>query len=130
MKKDKEEHPHASNQNRVPPGKELDKLLYEWNQTETDFPHDKCLHELIDAAAERQPDKVAAVFEKKHIKYGELIKRSNQLANYLQEVGVGPDTLVGLCVERSLEMLIGALGILKAGGAYVPLDPSFPPSRI
>jgi amino acid adenylation domain-containing protein len=108
----------------------LDKLLYEWNQTETDFPHDKCLHELIDAEAERQPDRVAAVFEKKHIKYGELIKRSNQLANYLQELGVGPDTLVGLCVERSLEMLIGALGILKAGGAYVPLDPSFPPSRI
>jgi amino acid adenylation domain-containing protein len=106
------------------------KIVTEWNQTVADFPDDVCLHQLIDAQAERHPDSIAVVFENQHITYAELVKRANQLANYLVKLGVGPDALVGLCHERSLDMLIGALGIQKAGGAYVPLDPSFPPGRI
>lgn len=110
--------------------KERYKILTEWNQTKADFSRDICLHHLVDAEAELYPDVVAAVFESQQITYGELIKRANQLAHYLKKLGVGPDTLVGLCVERSMEMLIGVLGIQKAGGAYVPLDPAFPSSRI
>jgi amino acid adenylation domain-containing protein len=105
-------------------------LLVEWNQTEADYPRDKCVHQLFEAQAERTPDAIAVVFEDQQLTYRELNERSNQLAHHLRKLGIGPDVLVGLCVERSLEMLVGLLGILKAGGAYVPLDPTYPKDRV
>ena len=109
---------------------ERHQLLVEWNRTDAEYPRNACAHELFEAQAKRSPDAVAAVFESKQLSYGELNRRSNQLAHHLRKLGVGPDVLVGLCVERSLEMLIGLLGILKAGGAYVPLDPAYPKDRL
>jgi len=104
--------------------------LLEWNNTQTDFPADVCIHQLFERQVERTPDAVALVFEEKQLTYQELNGRSNQLAHYLIKLGVKPETLVGICVERSLEMIIGLLGILKAGGAYVPLDPTYPQERL
>jgi amino acid adenylation domain-containing protein len=105
-------------------------LLVEWNNTSTDYPGDKCVHELFEEQVERTPDSTAVVFEDQQLTYRELNSRANHLAHYLIKQGVGPEVLVGLCVERSLEMIIGVLGILKAGGAYVPLDPSCPRERL
>ena len=105
-------------------------LLVEWNDTATDYPADALLHELFEAQAGRTPDAVAVVFEEQRLTYRELDTRTNQLAHHLQKCGVGPDTLVAICVERSLEMVVGLLGILKAGGAYVPIDPEYPRQRI
>ncbi len=109
--------------------------LAKWNEGQTDYPQDRCIHQLIAAQAEQTPDRVAVAFSDfsgtvQQLTYGELNKRANQLAHYLQGMGVGPDVLVGICVERSLEMLVGILGILKAGGAYVPIDPGYPFERI
>lgn len=109
---------------------ELEKLLVEWNATSADFPENTCLHTLVEQQVARAPDAVAAIFNGQQITYGELNRRANQVARRLIELGVGPDTLVGLCVERSFDILIGALGILKAGGAFVPLDPGLPEERI
>ncbi len=109
---------------------ERHQLLTEWNQTQADFPQDLCVHELFEAQVERTPDAIALVFEDKHLTWRELDQRANQLATHLQKLGVKPDVLVGLCVERSLEMVISLLGILKAGGAYVPLDPAYPRERL
>ncbi|MEH2065250.1 MAG: amino acid adenylation domain-containing protein [Nostoc sp.] len=105
-------------------------LLVEWNNTQTDYPGEYCIHELFEAQVERSPDAIAVTFEDQHLTYRELNHRANQLAHYLQQLGVKPEVLVGICVERSLEMVIGILGILKAGGAYVPLDPAYPPERL
>jgi amino acid adenylation domain-containing protein len=105
-------------------------LLVEWNATQAAYPRDKCFHQLFEAQVERTPDAVAVVLENEHSTYRELNIKANQLAHYLQELGVGPEVLVGLCVERSLEMMVGLLGILKAGGAYVPLDPAYPQERL
>ncbi|MBW4636661.1 MAG: amino acid adenylation domain-containing protein [Gloeocapsa sp. UFS-A4-WI-NPMV-4B04] len=91
---------------------------------------DLSIHELFEAQVERTPDAVAVVFEDQQLTYHELNARANQLAHYLQSVGVKPEVLVGLCVERSLEMVVGLLGILKAGGAYLPLDPTYPSQRL
>ncbi|MGI0116123.1 amino acid adenylation domain-containing protein [Zooshikella sp. RANM57] len=110
--------------------KETQQLLVDWNQTNAPCPTNHCIHELFEAQAEKNPNAIAVVFEEQQLTYGELNQRSNQLAHYLIEQGVKPDTLVGLCIERSLEMIIGLLGILKAGGAYVPLDPSYPVERL
>jgi len=109
---------------------ERHQLLVEWNNTGTDYPKDQCVHQLFEAQAKRTPDAVAVVYEDEQLTYHELNHRANQLARYLQTQGVGPEILVGLCVERSLEMIIGLLGILKAGGAYVPLDPAYPTERL
>ncbi|MBR8838778.1 MAG: amino acid adenylation domain-containing protein [Stigonema ocellatum SAG 48.90 = DSM 106950] len=109
---------------------EKHKLLVEWNDTARDYPQDKCIHELFEATVERTPLSVAVVFEGEQLTYRELNARANQLAHYLQTLGVGPEVLVGICVERSLEMVVGVLGILKAGGAYVPLDPTYPLERL
>ena len=109
---------------------ERHQLLVEWNTTQTDYPKNQCIHQLFEAQVEQTPDATALVFEDKHITYRELNIRSNKLAHYLQKQGVGAEVLVGLCVERSVEMVVGMLGILKAGGAYVPLDPSYPPERL
>jgi amino acid adenylation domain-containing protein len=105
-------------------------LLTQWNDTAVSYPTDQCLHQLFEAQVEQTPDAIALVFEAQHLTYAELNRRANQLAHHLQGLGVQPDTLVGLCVERSLEMVIGLFGILKAGGAYVPLDPAYPQERL
>ncbi|MCY2962054.1 MAG: amino acid adenylation domain-containing protein, partial [Planctomycetota bacterium] len=109
---------------------ELRRVVVEWNQTESDLSLDGCVHELFEEQAERTPDAVAAVFHEQALNYRDLNRRANQLAHHLIGLGVGPEVLVGLCVERSLEMLVGVLGILKAGGAYVPLDPTLPDERL
>ena len=105
-------------------------LLMEWNDTQATYPQDQCIHQLFETQADRTPDAIAVVFEDKQITYRELNSQSNQLAHYLTKHNVGPETLVGICMERSLEMVIGLLGILKAGGAYVPLDPMYPKERL
>ncbi|MBD2502161.1 amino acid adenylation domain-containing protein [Anabaena azotica FACHB-119] len=105
-------------------------LLVEWNDTQTDYPQDKCIHQLFEQQVQRHPDAVALVFANQQITYHELNCRANSLANYLKSLGVGADVLVGLCVERSIEMIVGLLGILKAGGAYLPLDPEYPQERL
>jgi amino acid adenylation domain-containing protein len=104
-------------------------IVLDWNATQGSYP-DECLHELIRAQARHNPDRAAVCFGERELTFGELEERSNQLAHYLRRVGVGPETLVGLCLERSLEMVVALLGILKAGGAYVPLDPAYPAERI
>jgi amino acid adenylation domain-containing protein len=100
-----------------------------WNETEVEYP-ETCLHQLIEAQVLRTPDRIAVQAPGHQLTYRELNHRANQLANHLQSLGVTPDCLVGICMERSLEMVIGLLGILKAGGAYVPLDPNYPPERL
>jgi amino acid adenylation domain-containing protein len=109
---------------------EKQQILVEWNGTKADYPQDRCIHQLFEAQVDRTPDAIAVVFEDQKLTYRDLNERSNQLAHYLQQLGVKPEVLVGICVERSLEMAIGILGILKAGGAYVPLDPGYPPERL
>ena len=109
---------------------ERQQLLVEWNSTKTDCPRDVCIHQLFEAQAERTPDVVAVVCEAEQLTYAELNRRANQLAHHLRALGVGPEVLVAICLERSLEMVIGLLGILKAGGAYVPLDPAYPKERL
>ncbi|MFC1715834.1 amino acid adenylation domain-containing protein [Candidatus Poribacteria bacterium] len=109
---------------------ERHQLLVEWNDTQTEYPEDKCIHQLFEAQVERAPDAVAVMLGDKQLTYRELNVRANQLAHHLIKCGVEPDILVGICMERSLEMVVGLLGILKAGGAYVPLDPSYPKERL
>src|SRR5262249_47126755 len=105
-------------------------ILVEWNDTAADFPKDACIHQLFESQVTRTPDAVAAVFEDEQLTYRELNTRANQLAHYLRTLGVGPETRVGICIERSLEMVVGILGVLKAGGAYVPFDPTYPKERL
>jgi amino acid adenylation domain-containing protein len=102
----------------------------EWNQTAAEFPPDLCVQRLFEAQVERTPDKVAVVFEGEQLTYRELNSRANQLAHYLRLLGVKPDSLVGICLERGVGLVTGILGILKAGGAYVPLDPCYPAGRL
>ncbi|NQZ13046.1 MAG: amino acid adenylation domain-containing protein, partial [Algicola sp.] len=110
---------------------EIEHLLYGLNDTHVDYPEDKCIHELFEQRAADNPDNIAVWFEDQQLDYQQLNDKANQLAHYLKErLGVKPDTLVGLCTERSFEMVIGILAILKAGGAYVPLDPSYPQDRL
>ena len=105
-------------------------LLLEWNDTKRDYPTDKCIHQLLEEQVERKPEAVAVVFEGQKLTYREMNNRANQLAHYLQKLGVGPEMLVGICMERSIEMVVGLLGILKAGGSYIPLDPTYPKQRL
>jgi amino acid adenylation domain-containing protein/non-ribosomal peptide synthase protein (TIGR01720 family) len=109
---------------------EQHQLLEEWNATESDYPREQCLHQLFTAQVERTPSAVAVVCREDRLTYAELNTRANQWAHHLQALGVGPEVRVGICVERSLEMVVGLLAILKAGGAYVPLDPTYPPARL
>ncbi|HEY7767416.1 amino acid adenylation domain-containing protein, partial [Longimicrobium sp.] len=105
-------------------------VLREWNATEAAYPREACVHELVEAQVERTPGSVAVVFEGERVTYAELNARANRLAHHLRALGVGPDVRVGICVERSVEMVVGLLGILKSGGAYVPLDASYPVARL
>jgi surfactin family lipopeptide synthetase A len=109
---------------------ERQQILVEWNQTEIAYSRDRMLCELVEEQVNRTPDAVAAVFEDQNLTYRQLNDDADKLAQHLQDLGVGPNVLVGVYVERSLEMLVGLLGILKAGGAYVPLDPAYPSDRL
>ena len=109
---------------------ERERLLVDWNRTDTSYPQDKCLHQLVEEQVARTPERVAAEAGGRQLTYAQLNERANQLAHTLRKRGVGPGQLAGVAVERSLEMLVAVLGVLKAGGAYVPLDPEFPPARL
>jgi amino acid adenylation domain-containing protein len=109
---------------------ERHQILVEWNDTAADYPKDKCIHELFEAQVERTPDAIALEFEDNQVTYRELNRKANQLAHHLVSLGIGPEKLVGICVERSVEMVVGLLGILKAGGAYLPLDSAYPKERL
>ncbi|QHG18506.1 non-ribosomal peptide synthetase [Nostoc sp. ATCC 53789] len=109
---------------------ERHKILVEWNHTTVDYPKHLCIHQLFEAQVEKTPDSIAVVFKEEQLTYQELNHQANKIAHYLQIWGVKPEMLVGICVERSLEMIIGMLGILKAGGAYIPLDPTYPKERL
>jgi amino acid adenylation domain-containing protein len=106
------------------------KILVAWNDTKTDYPKDKCIHRLFEIQVEQTPDNIAVVFDNNKLSYRELNTQANQLAHYLRTLGVKPATLVGICLERSLNMIVGLLAILKAGGVYVPLDPDYPKERL
>lgn len=109
---------------------ERQQLLVDFNQTTVEYSQNKCIHELFAEQVEKTPNQVAVVFENEEITYKELNSKANQLAHYLKKQGVQPDFVVGLCVERSLEMIVGLLGILKAGGAYLPLESNLPTEAI
>jgi amino acid adenylation domain-containing protein/non-ribosomal peptide synthase protein (TIGR01720 family) len=105
-------------------------LVHAWNDTAAVYPTEQCMHQLIEAQVARTPDAPALTFGEQTLTYAQLDARANRLAHLLGEQGVGPDSLVGICVERSLEMVVGLLAIHKAGGAYVPLDPEYPQDRL
>jgi natural product biosynthesis luciferase-like monooxygenase protein len=105
-------------------------VLERWNQTSVDFPSSTCVHQLVELQAGLTPTAIAVVYRDQQLSYQELDTRANRLARHLVGLGVMPDTIVGLCVERSLEMVVGLLAILKAGGAYLPIDPAYPQERI
>ena len=106
------------------------RLLLEMNQTRTRFPSELCIHELFEEQVRRSPDSVAVSFEKQFLTYEQLNKKSNRLANYLKVLGIGPEVVVGICLERSVETIVSILAVLKAGGAYLPIDPVYPSERI
>ena len=105
-------------------------IVVEWNDTSADYSREACVHELFENCAASNPTSLAVSCQDRHMTYGELNRRANQLARFLADLGVGPETLVAICVDRSLDMIVGILGILKAGGAYLPLDPSYPTDRL
>ena len=109
---------------------ERDQLLVQWNDMATDYPRDRCTHQLFEEQAARAPDNVAVQCEQRALTYAEINRQANRLAHYLRTLGIGPESLVGLCVERSTTMVVGMLAILKAGGAYVPLAPDYPRDRL
>ena len=109
---------------------ERKQLLVDWNRTEIEFPVQECVHELINDQARQTPDAVAIVFGSQQLTYRQLDRRTNQLAHHLQRLGVGPKHLVGICMDRSIEMVLGLIGVMKTGAAYVPLDPSYPSERL
>jgi len=109
---------------------EKQQILVEWNDTKTDYSQDISIHQLFESQVEKTPDAIAVIFGEEKLTYSELNNKANQLACYLQKLGVKPEAHLGICVERSLSMVIGILGILKAGAAYVPLDPNYPSERL
>ncbi len=109
---------------------QIKKIIYEWNETRCDFPADKCLHQLFEDNVDRAPDATALLYRDQSLSYAELESRANRLARFIKARGFGPDSLVGICTERSVEMVVGILGILKSGAAYVPVDPSYPRNRV
>ncbi|SEM89758.1 non-ribosomal peptide synthetase [Lihuaxuella thermophila] len=109
---------------------EKHQLLHQWNRRSLQHGSDDCMHQLFEKQAQQTPEAVAVSFEAKHLTYRQLNERANQLARRLRSLGVGPETIVGICAERSLDMVVGTLAILKAGGAYLPMDPSYPKDRL
>jgi amino acid adenylation domain-containing protein len=110
--------------------RERHEILEDWNDTAQGVPPERCVHELFEEQVKRSPLAIAVELGERLLTYGELNRRANQLAHHLRQHGIGPDALVGLALDRSLEMMIAVLAILKAGGAYVPLDPRYPPERL
>ena len=110
--------------------RERNQLLYEWNDTQVNYPEKLYIHHMFENMAEQNPDALALVFAEQEVTYGELNRRANRLAHYLRRFGIGPEVLVGICMDRCTEMVVGLLGILKAGGAYIPLDPTYPIERL
>ena len=110
--------------------KEREQLLVEWNDTQSNYPQNASIHQLFEQQVEKSPDALALIDGSERITYGQLNQRANQLAHYLQKLGVTTETLVAICLERSVEMVVGVLAILKASGAYIPLDPSYPSNRL
>ena len=108
---------------------ERHRILYDWNDTRADFPN-VCAHQLFEQQVERDPKAIAVVFGNQQLTYGELNERANQIAHSLRKLGVGPDRLVGVCLQRTPDLVAALLGVWKAGGAYVPIDPSYPPERL
>ena len=109
---------------------ERQQILVDWNNTATSYPREKCIHELFEEQVRRIPDAVALVFNDRQLTYDALNKKANQLAHHLKKQGIRPEVIVGLALDRSVEMIVGLLAILKAGGAYLPLDPSYPRERL
>src|SRR6185437_7503409 len=109
---------------------ERQKMLVEWNDNAAEFSKDKCVHQLFEEQVARTPDAPALIFNDEWMTYRELNERANQLAQKLRALGVAPDSRVGICVERSFNMIVGVMGILKAGGCYLPLDPEYPKERL
>ena len=109
---------------------EREQALVQWNETGREYPRESCIHQLFEAQAARSPEAVALVFKDEQLTYGELNRRANQLAHYLRGQGVRAETLVGVLMRRSVEMVVGILGVWKAGGAWVPLDPELPVERV
>src|SRR5262249_1441869 len=114
----------------LPGQEERRQVLVEWNRTEAEYARDRCVHQLLEAQAERTPDRVAVAFDDQSLTYRELNARANQLAHALGKMGVAPGQRVGVFIERSLEMMVALVGVLKAGAAYVPLDPDYPSERV
>ena len=112
------------------PEQEWTRLLIDWNDTARDYPGGRTINQLFEAQAEASPGAIAIIFEENRLTYKELNQRANQVAHFLKALGIGPESRVSICVERTSEMVVGMLGILKAGGAYVPLDPAYPKERI
>lgn len=112
------------------PEEDRKRFLFDWNQTATAYPEQECVHEQFERQAAATWEKTALIFRNQTLGYGELNHRANQLARRLMQLGVGPETLVGISLERSVEMVIALLAVLKVGGAYVPLDPGYPPERL
>ncbi|MBP1689123.1 MAG: amino acid adenylation enzyme/thioester reductase family protein [Deltaproteobacteria bacterium] len=112
------------------PGEERERLVMDWNGTAREYPREAGIHELFEEQVRCTPEAVAVEYGQSQLSYRELNERANRLAGYLRRHGVGPEVMVGLCIERSVEMVVGVLGILKAGGAYVPLDPEYPAARL
>lgn len=111
------------------PEEELKKILFEWNNTDSYFPENKCIHNLFEEQVSRTPDAIALIYNDTQLTYLQLNKRCNQLAHYLRGLGVGPDKFVGICMERSIDMVVAIYGIVKAGGCYVPIDSEYPEGR-
>ncbi|HEY6121126.1 MAG TPA: amino acid adenylation domain-containing protein [Pyrinomonadaceae bacterium] len=109
---------------------ELQRVLFEWNSLKSKHATEPCIHELFEAQAKKNPDAIALVFGDERLTYRQVNARANQIAHYLRKRDVGPETPVGVCLDRSAEMIVALLSILKAGGAYVPMDPGYPPERL
>jgi non-ribosomal peptide synthetase component F len=109
---------------------ERNRVLIEWNETRVEYPKDKTVQKLFEEQVERTPENIAVIYGDEQLTYRELNERANQVAHYLRKKGIGRKTLVGVGLNRSIELIVGILGILKAGGAYVPLDPEYPEERL
>jgi amino acid adenylation domain-containing protein len=109
---------------------EKNQLLVEWNDTDAAYPRESCIYQLFESCAEKYPDEEAVIFAQQRLTYDRLNRQANQLAHLLQKMNVGPETLVAVCMENSLQLITGVIGILKAGGAYIPLDPAYPDERL
>lgn len=130
QKKQNHPSPDALNRHPLSPEDERRRLLVEWNETHAAYPENVCIHQLFEEQAARTPEAQALVSGPRSLTYRQLNEQANRLAHYLQTLHIGPDQLVGVCLERSLDMIIAVLAVLKAGGAYVPLDPVYPPERL